>query len=168
MTAGEALTAKLARLQEQYQSLLSKVASNGPHPTASTAADPQLTRSTTRHSRASTGGSSETEYGEYAGISPGESHFPFLWFPVLEKPSNNHLPYGPRACSCAATAYLHPCDPLLHSALPSRSRDGFYIPMPLSSLPGTCWAIIILTGGRGILGDILVSWEGVLASRQGV
>lgn len=76
MTAGEALTAKLARLQEQYQSLLSKVASsssNGPHPTAPTAADPQLTRSTTRHSRASTGGSSETEYGEYAGISPGSS-----------------------------------------------------------------------------------------------
>ncbi|KAG8947390.1 hypothetical protein FRC00_009124 [Tulasnella sp. 408] len=70
MTAGEALAAKLARLQEQYDSLLSRVApasASGPAPTI-----PPLHRST-RHSRSSTSGTSETEYGGLsAGVSPGE------------------------------------------------------------------------------------------------
>ncbi|KAG8978482.1 hypothetical protein FRC05_010727 [Tulasnella sp. 425] len=94
MTAGEALTAKLARLQEQYQSLLSKVASsssNGPHPTAPTAADPQLIRSTTRHSRASTGGSSETEYGSSSTLSTRASHSPT----PSHGSSNGQPPVGP-------------------------------------------------------------------------
>ncbi|KAG8901144.1 hypothetical protein FRC00_008797, partial [Tulasnella sp. 408] len=165
MAAGEILAPKLARLQEQYVSLLGKVTST---PTsAPTDGDPPRIRSF-YHSRSSTSGPSKTETGgEDVEILPGECRVsdisPFLQSPSstlsTREPYRPTLSHGFTAGQSAVRRFPTVEDvPFSTSTPPSLSASGGSS-LEDSNLPATYKQCITLFRSLYTLLRILPAWR---------